>query len=254
MKRQLSTWQSGNKKLHSTETLLIQTTHAVSSAINEKQITAIVLLDIGKAFDTINHGIFLNKLLDIGISSSSVAWFTSYLTDRRQVVRINYELTDPLPVVSGVPQGSIVGPILFSIYVNDLPLAPRSCLTKSYADDTKLYISFQSMTGLRLLPIWTLSSYIFETGALKNRLLLNPDKTKLIIYGSQKRLQNLPLRKGTKKSAALLAKLTLPTFTLWSFKRFSSPARNKKLFKFFFILHCQEAKILFLMTPCAIDI
>lgn len=199
MKRQLSTWQSGDKKLHSTETFLIQTTHAVSSAINEKQITAIVLLDIGKAFDTINHGIFLNKLLDIGISSSSVAWFTSYLTDRRQVVRINYELTDPLPVVSGVPQGSIVGPILFSIYVNDLRLAPRSCLTKSYADDTKLYISFQSMTGLRLLPIWTLSSYIFETGALKNRLLLNPDKTKLIIYGSKKGYKISLLGKELKK-------------------------------------------------------
>ena len=122
-----SSRQSGNTKFQSTETSLIRTTDAILSAIDEKKITAVVLLDMSKVFDTINHGILLNKLLvtysfqllDIGISPSSVAWFTSYLSDRRQVVRINSELSDPLPVVSGVLQRSILGPILFSIYVND---------------------------------------------------------------------------------------------------------------------------------------
>ena len=80
---------------------------AILNAIDGKKTTAVVLLDMSKAFDTINHGIL----------PSCVAWFTSYLSDRRQVVRINSELSDPLPVVSRVPQGSILGPILFSVYV-----------------------------------------------------------------------------------------------------------------------------------------
>ena len=72
-------------------------THWLLSAIDEKKITAVVFLDMSKAFDTINHGILLNKLLDIGISLSIVAWFTSYLSDRRQVVRINstFKLCSP---------------------------------------------------------------------------------------------------------------------------------------------------------------
>lgn len=137
-----STRQSGNKKLHSTETSLIRTADAVLSVIGDKKTNADVLLDTSKAFKTINHGNLLNKLLNIGISPSVVDWFTSYLSDGGQVVRINSELSDPLPFVSGVPQGSILGPVLFSIYVSDLPLTPSSCLIERYVDDTKLYMSF----------------------------------------------------------------------------------------------------------------
>ena len=148
---------------------------------------------MSKAFDTINHGILLNKLLDIGISPSCVAWFTSYLSDRRQVVRINSELSDPLPVVSGVPQGSIPGPILFSIYVNDLPLVPRSCLTESYVDDTKLYISFPVHDLAKAVADLNADLLHIRNWCFENRLLLNPDKTKLIVYGSRQRLRNLPV-------------------------------------------------------------
>ena len=75
----LSTRQSGKKKLHSTEASLIRTADAILSAVDQKKITAVIVLDMRKAFDTINHGILLNKLLGIGVSPSSVAWFISYL-------------------------------------------------------------------------------------------------------------------------------------------------------------------------------
>ena len=95
------------------------------------------------AFDSINHQILLDKLQDIGASVSVVEWFRSYLTLRYQAVRINTTPSDKLPDISGVPQGSILGPLLFSIYVNDLPSIPENCLPQCYVDDTKLLMSFQ---------------------------------------------------------------------------------------------------------------
>ena len=104
------------------------------------------------AFDSINHQILLDKLQDIGASVSILEWFRSYLTLRYQAVRINTTPSDKLPNISGVPQGSILGPLLFSIYVIDLPSIPENCLPQCYVDDTKLH-------------------------------LLHPEKTKLVVFG-----------------------------------------------------------------------
>ena len=106
-------------------------------------LTAAVLLDMSKAFDCVNHDTLLLKLLDVGASGSVIQWFHSSLTERRQVVRIQSKMSETLPVVNGLPQASIIGPLLFSIYTNDLPLIPQKCSSQSYVDDTKLVISFQ---------------------------------------------------------------------------------------------------------------
>ena len=134
---------------------------------------------MSKAFDSINHGILLRKLKAIGLAPSAISWFNSYLSQRSQVVRINAELSDALPVMCGVPQGSVLGALLFSIYVNDLPAVSEVCSTACYVDDTKLILSFtvdechatedKINADLQRIRDWCFESY----------LLLNPDKAKL---------------------------------------------------------------------------
>ena len=151
-----------------------------------------VLLDMSKAFDSISHKTMLYKLQDIGASTSAIDWFRSYLSNRTQVVRVNTKTSDPLPLTSGVPQGSILGPMLFGVYVNDLPSTPKHCLVESYVDDTKLYMSFQPHDSGNIVAALNEDLVSIRNWCFENGLLLNPDKTKLIIYGSRQMTAKIP--------------------------------------------------------------
>ena len=138
----LTEHQNGNKKNNSTESLHIFMFDMILEATDRKQVTALVLLDLSKAFGSIEHGILLSKLRELGLSIQAMEWFRSYLTVRNQRVKIGCEVSGPRQVAYDVPQGSILLPALFNIYINDLPAVPNLCSLKSYLDNSQIYLSF----------------------------------------------------------------------------------------------------------------
>ena len=187
----LTNHQSGNKKSHSTETLNIFITDTIFKAMDSRRVTALVLMDLSKAFDSIDHTILLRKLRALGVSQPALEWSRSYLYNRTQSVRIESYLSDALPLSHGVPQGSILGPLLFNVCINDLPTVPKACSVESYVDDSKLYLTFQSKDAD--LAIETMCEDLKTVAAwfCSNSLLINPDKTKLLGFGTIQMLSNV---------------------------------------------------------------
>ena len=130
--------QHGFRQHRSCVTQLLEVLNDFTQLIENKDSIDVIYLDFSKAFDTVPHKRLINKLHAYGINGNLVQWIEDFLTDRKQRVRVNTSFSEYTPVVSGIPQGSILGPILFVIYINDLPeILESSC--KIFADDTKLY-------------------------------------------------------------------------------------------------------------------
>ena len=137
----LSTYQSGFRSVHSTVTALVEATDSWSLSVDRGELNAVVFLDLKKAFDTVDHSILLSKLENYGITGLSHDWFFSYLIDRKQVCTVNNSLSSELPTTCGVPQGTILGPLLFLLYINDLPKSLAYSQPRMYADDTSITFS-----------------------------------------------------------------------------------------------------------------
>ena len=136
----LSPSQSGFRSNHSTNSTLLDVTDYILKNMNDGKATAAIFLDLRKAFDTVNHKILFSKLYDYGIRNHTLNWFISYLSNRAQRVNVNSSLSDFRSINIGIPQGSILGPLLFIIYVNSLSDSV-SCECVMYADDTTLLCS-----------------------------------------------------------------------------------------------------------------
>jgi hypothetical protein len=147
-------------------------------------VTILVLLDQTKAFDVVDHRLLLAKLKYIGFDATSVKWFSSYLINRSQCVKIKNNCSVLSAVPSGVPQGSILGPILFTVYTSDLPGCIKHCQLHMYADDVQLYYS--SYLSDIHLAINKVNSDLLNLSVWceQNGLKLNPSKSKVLCIGS----------------------------------------------------------------------
>ena len=178
--------QSGFRKNHSCETALCRITNAWLSHINNGKAVGVVFIDLTKAFDLINHDILLQKLKLYGLSEPAISFFKSYLSNRTQSVSLNGVISSKKDNRRGVPQGSILGPLLFSLYINDLPLSVKNAICDLFADDTSLqYASFDINDIEHNL---NRSMNAITDWCRDNDMLVHPDKTEsMLICSRQKR-------------------------------------------------------------------
>ena len=131
--------QSGFRNKHSTATTLLRSTNDWFNALDKGLFVGVIFLDLSEAFDSVDHGLLLSKLSQCGAVSSTLQWFKSYLSDRSQCSVIAGTKSQPSPITAGVPQGSVLGPNLFSVHINDLSsVFSSNCTTVLFADDTTI--------------------------------------------------------------------------------------------------------------------
>ena len=181
--------QSGFRHLYSVVTSLLSCTNDWYKNMDTGKYTALVFIDLKKAFDTVDHDILLKKMQKYGVSGIGLTWFKSYLQDRRQLCKVNGVSSRIEEIHCGVPQGSCLGPLLFIVYTNDLPFCLEGCQVTMYADDTSISFAAKSVNDLNMTLNRELDS--LRKWLQGNKLSLNVLKTQAMVIGSRPNLKKI---------------------------------------------------------------
>ena len=183
--------QFGFRASHSINHALVSLTESIKNSLDNKHFGCGICIDLQKAFDTVNHQTLLTKLKHYGIRGTTLTWFSSYLSNRTQCVSVNGHISSHLKITCGVPQGSVLGPLLFLIYINDLPKSSKKLSFYLFADDTNIYFESDNLSHLEKLVNNELKHV--KKWLDVNKLALNVDKTNFIIFHSRQHSLSKPV-------------------------------------------------------------
>ena len=175
---------SGFRKEHSTAVILLKLKDDILKAMKKGEITLAVFTDYSKAFDTVDFRILLKKLYDLGFPTDFLLWIHSYLYGRKQFVQIDDRKSGLLPVSFGVPQGSILGPVLFNLYMADLQNGKFDCNYLQYADDTSLYQHSKVKNLSKCVDDMQKELDLANSWSKNSNLQMNPTKTKTMVFST----------------------------------------------------------------------
>ena len=184
--------QHAYRKMHGTITCLAEIINNIYRAIDNKQHVAIVTLDLSKAFDCLNHQLLLKKLSNLGLEDPSISWMKAYLSNRTQITKFKNFTSSVESPKTGVPQGSILGPLLFICFTNDLPPTFNNiCSINAYADDTQLLVTANSTEELK--EKIKLAIDRAQTWFENNYMKINTDKTKILIFNTSPSIKDIKI-------------------------------------------------------------